>query len=141
MKKKFRPLSLQNTATRYKPRPALRESPSRMSMGHTGKFIIIETTYPNLASAKKLGEILLTKKLAACVQFFSINSMYCWEKKIEKNREILVSIKSANSLYPEIEKIIKEHHSYEIPQILVNSLNQGSKPYFDWIDSNLKRGK
>ena len=105
------------------------------------KFIIIETTYPNLASAKKLGEILLTKKLAACVQFFPIKSMYLWQKKIENSSEILVSIKSENSLYREIEKIIKEHHSYEIPQILTTQINQGSTAYLNWINSNLKKGK
>ena len=33
------PLSLRDTATRNDPRPALRGSPSRMSMGHTG-FIL-----------------------------------------------------------------------------------------------------
>ncbi len=105
------------------------------------KFIIVETTYPNLASAKKLGEILLTKNLAACVQFSAITSMYFWQEKLEKSREILVSIKSENSLYKEIEKIIQEHHSYEIPQIFAKPINQGSKPYLNWIDSKLKKGK
>ena len=105
------------------------------------KFIILETTYPNLASAKKLGEILLTKKLAACVQFSTIESSYFWQGKIENNCEILVSIKSKNSLYSEIEKIIQEHHSYEIPQILATEINQGSEAYLNWIDSNLKSAK
>ena len=56
------------------------------------KFIIIKTTYPNLAKAKNLAKILLTQKLAACVQFSSIKSMYFWEEKIANSSEILVSI-------------------------------------------------
>lgn len=105
------------------------------------KFIIIETTYPNLAAAKKLGEILINKKLAACVQFFPIQGMYFWEGKIIEDREILVSIKSKNSLYHQIEKTIKEHHKYEIPQILSIPVDQGSKLYLDWINSKLKKTK
>lgn len=105
------------------------------------KFIIIETTYPNLASAKKLGETLLNKKLAACVQFLKVESSYFWQEKIENSHEILVRIKSKNSLFFEIEKIIKNCHDYEIPQILSTHINQGSKAYLNWIDSNLKKGK
>jgi periplasmic divalent cation tolerance protein len=105
------------------------------------KFIIIETTYPNLAEAKNLAKILLEKKLAACVQFLPIKSMYFWQGKIENNREILVKIKTKNSLYEMVEKTIAEHHSYEIPQIFSSQINQGLEPYFDWVDSNIKNQK
>jgi periplasmic divalent cation tolerance protein len=105
------------------------------------KFIIVETTYPNLASAKKLGKLLLEKKLAACVQFLPIKSMYFWQGKIENSSEILVLIKSENSLYNEIEKTIKEHHTYEIPQILCSLINQGSMAYLKWIESKLENRK
>jgi len=105
------------------------------------KFIIVETTYPNLASAKKLGKLLLEKKLAACVQFLPIKSMYFWQGKIENSSEILVLIKSENSLYNEIEKTIKEHHDYEIPQILCIDVKQGSTPYLKWIALKLDSRK
>jgi periplasmic divalent cation tolerance protein len=105
------------------------------------KFISIETTYPNLREAKNLGKILLEKKLAACVQFTKIETSYIWEKKIKNDKEILVKIKTKNSLYFAIEKIIKENHSYKIPQIFSIQINQGLTPYFSWIDSNLKKGK
>ncbi len=105
------------------------------------KFIIIETTYPNLASAKKLGQTLLNKKLAACVQFLKVESSYFWQEKIENSREILVRIKSKNSLFFEIEKIIQQQHSYEIPQIFSIQINQGSSAYLNWINSSLKKTK
>lgn len=105
------------------------------------KFIIIETTYPNLTAAKKLAKLLLEKKLAACVQFTTIKSIYLWQGKIENSTEILVKIKSKNSLYKKIEKIIKDNHVYEIPQIFSRLVDQGFAPYLDWIDSSIKIGK
>lgn len=105
------------------------------------KFITIETTYPNLPAAKKLAKILLEKELAACIQFSTIKTMYLWQEKVENGSEILVKIKSKNSLYKEIEKIIKDNHIYEIPQILSSFIDQGFAPYLDWIDSNTKDRK
>lgn len=105
------------------------------------KFIIIETTYPNLASAKKLGQTLLNKKLTSCVQFLKIESSYFWQEKIENSHEILVRIKSKNSLFSDIEKIIKNDHDYEVPQIFSTLLNQGSTAYLNWINSSLKKNK
>lgn len=104
-------------------------------------FITVETTYPNLRSAKNLGKILLTKKLAACVQFFPIESMYFWEGKLQNEREILVKIKSKNSLFFDIEKEIKKHHSYKIPQIISSQINQGSEAYLNWLNSAMKNRK
>jgi periplasmic divalent cation tolerance protein len=109
------------------------------------KFIIVETTYPNSAKGKKLAknlaQILLEKKLAACVQISTIESCYFWQEKIVNEREILLSIKSKNSLYGEIEKTILKHHFYEIPQITAIQINQGSEGYLKWVDSNVVRRK
>ncbi len=102
------------------------------------KFITIETTYPNQKQAKNLAQILLDKKLAACIQFIKIESMYFWDKKIQNDSEILVRIKTKNSLFLEVEKIIKKHHSYENPQIISTQMNQGSEQYLNWIDLNTK---
>lgn len=101
------------------------------------KFIVIETTYPNLREAKNLGKILLSKKLAACIHFSRIESNYLWEEKIYTEKEILVKIKTTNSLYSTIEKTIKKHHSYEIPQIYSTQIDQGFAPYLSWIDLNV----
>ncbi len=105
------------------------------------KFIIIETTCPNLQNAKKLSLEILTQNLAACVHFVEIKSSYLWNKKIVGEKEILVRIKSKKSLFFDLEKTIKNLHSYEIPQIIVLDIKQGSKSYLNWLESNLKKTK
>lgn len=99
-------------------------------------FIIIETTYPNLEAAKILATTLLQKKISPCVHFHPINSTYIWEGVVENGEEILVRIKSNLSHYSHIEKLIKETHSYENPEIIATEIIQGSKTYLNWLNSH-----
>lgn len=103
--------------------------------------MVIKTTYPNVESSKKLADILLNEKLAACVQFSEIESCYLWEEKIVHDKEILVTIKTKSVFYEKIENIINHHHEYEIPQIFGIMIDKGSENYLNWIDSNLKKDK
>ena len=96
-------------------------------------MIIIKTTYPKLNQAKNLAKILLTKKLAACVQFSKIESLYQWQNKIVAEKEILVVIKTKANLYQKIEKEILQNHPYKIPQIIWFKVDGGFKAYFDWV--------
>ncbi len=106
------------------------------------KIIIIETTYPNLESAKNLGKILLGEKLIGCIHFHPIESMYEWQGKIENSAEFLLRIKTKNSLYHEVEKIIKKHHSYKTPEIIAIDVEQTEKNYLLWLEnSTIKLGK
>lgn len=102
------------------------------------KIIIVETTYPTLQDAKNLAKILLKQNLAACIQFHKIESMYVWEKKIVKEKEILLRIKSKNSLYEKI----KKNHKYSVPEILMISTQKADDEYAGWLENiTLHEGK
>lgn len=98
------------------------------------EYILINTTCKDKEEAIKIANILLEKELASCIQMNDIDSYYKWEGNIEIAREVLLKIKSRDILFDEIEKIIKENHSYETPQIIAIPIIKGSKEYFDWID-------
>lgn len=94
-----------------------------------------------MESAKKMGNILLEEKLAACVQFSRIQSEYLWEGKIMCDEEVLVTIKTKRDLYAKIEAIIHANHEYEVPQIYAIAVDKGSENYLNWIASNLENNK
>ncbi|NBV06957.1 MAG: divalent-cation tolerance protein CutA [Proteobacteria bacterium] len=104
------------------------------------QFVIITTTYPysfqGKRLAKKMTQILLEKKLAACIQFLKVRSHYLWEEKICHELEILITIKSKKSHYKKIEKIILENHCYKIPQIIQSQITDGLESYLAWLDIN-----
>ncbi|PHR70492.1 MAG: divalent-cation tolerance protein CutA [Arcobacter sp.] len=99
-------------------------------------YIIIQTTTKNKKEAKKLTKLLITKKLAACIQISKINSFYTWENKLCVDKERLLSIKTKQEHYEEIEILIKENHSYETPEIISYELNNLSKAYALFINEN-----
>lgn len=99
------------------------------------KIIIIETTYPNLAEAKNLAKILLNQKLAGCIHFQKIETMYVWQEKIEDGEEILLRIKCIKSNFSAIEKIIKKHHSYMVPEIISIVVDEAEEKYATWLQN------
>ena len=47
-------------------------------------------------------------------------------------------MKTKKSLFKEIEKRIKELHNYEVPEIAMIDIKDGSKEFLDWIEKETK---
>ena len=101
-------------------------------------FCVILSTTDSPAEADSLAEMLVTSKLAACVQIIPITSIYTWEEVLNKDSEYLMLIKTRAELYPKVEAAILEHHSYETPEIIQLPVASGSSGYLSWIDDSLK---
>ncbi|MFQ6051028.1 MAG: divalent-cation tolerance protein CutA [Candidatus Hydrothermarchaeota archaeon] len=89
--------------------------------------------------AKKISEILLNERLAACANIFPIKSLYWWEGKITEDEEYGILIKTRKNLLEKIEKKVKEIHSYKVPCIISMSITSGSKDYLEWIDKETSK--
>jgi periplasmic divalent cation tolerance protein len=99
--------------------------------------MVYVTTSKDLES-KKIARELLKEKLAACINIIpSIESIYLWKGEIEEDSESIMVIKTKSELVEEVIKRIEELHSYEIPCILEITVNNGSKNYLNWIESEL----
>jgi periplasmic divalent cation tolerance protein len=96
-------------------------------------YCIVLTTTNSQEEADTIASLLLENRAAACVQFSPISSLYHWEGKIERSDEIRLLIKTTGALYPRVESLIKENHSYQVPQIVKLPVNAGLPEYLDWI--------
>lgn len=102
-------------------------------------FIQVFTTVEKKEDAEKIANIALEKRLAGCVQILgSIKSTYWWKGKIENADEYLCILKSKKSLYAELEKVIKDIHPYETPEIIAVSIVAGYEGYLKWLDEELE---
>lgn len=92
--------------------------------------------------AKKIGRALLQKKFAGCINILpSMHSMYYWPPRsgvIEEADEVVVIAKSLQSKYTEVEKAVREFHSYDRPCVLSVPVKNMDKKYADWLKSEIE---
>jgi periplasmic divalent cation tolerance protein len=93
------------------------------------------TTVSSEADAGKVANVLVAAKAAACVQIMPIRSCYMWDGKINNDAEYLLLIKTRAALYESVAELIKQNHSYEVPEIISLPVTAGSAPYLGWIDA------
>jgi periplasmic divalent cation tolerance protein len=99
--------------------------------------IVYITTSGNLES-KEIAKRLLENKLACCVNIIpSVESMYLWNGKIEEDSESIMVVKTISILVDEVIKMVEYVHSYETPCILEITVNDGSKNYLKWMETEL----
>ena len=103
-------------------------------------FIQVITTTAQREDAEKIAEVLVEKRLAACVQIIGlVRSIYRWQGNIERVEEWQCLIKSRHELYGDIEATIKEIHPYETPEIIALPVIAGCRDYLDWLGEELKK--
>ena len=99
-------------------------------------YIMVFNTCNSEEIASSIAETLVNNKLAACVNILKgVESVYQWQGKIEHDQEILLIIKTHQSLFSQLEQTIQELHDYELPEIIAVPIEAGEKNYLNWIKS------
>ncbi|MDP1717574.1 MAG: divalent-cation tolerance protein CutA [Burkholderiales bacterium] len=96
--------------------------------------IMVITNLPDRDAAVRMAEMLVEKRLAACVNVLAAcTSVYRWQGAIETAQEVPLLIKTRGALYPEVEAAIREAHPYELPEIVAVPLCYGLPGYLEWV--------
>jgi periplasmic divalent cation tolerance protein len=99
----------------------------------TDKRLVL-TTAGSEEEARKIARALVEQNLAACVNIIPrINSIYRWQGKVEEAEEWLLLIKTTKSAFEKLRDAIQELHSYELPECICLSIEDGSAGYLAWI--------
>ena len=102
-------------------------------------YIIALSTFLTKKQAEKASKTLIKEGLAACVNIIDrVNSIYRWEDKIVSEKETLIVIKTLSSNREKIKKFIKNYHTYENPELIFISVDDGLKKYLKWIEKEVK---
>ena len=100
--------------------------------------IVVFITAANSEEATRLAEMLVERRLAACVQILpEMESVYRWQGKIERQKEVLLIAKTTSSRFEELERKVRAIHSYETPEIVALPLAAGSPAYLEWLNSSI----
>ena len=99
--------------------------------------VIVSTTCSSEKEAKHIADIVLKKRLAACIQISPITSMYWWNNRIESEGELIVAMKSERSLFDRLAVLIGEHHSYDVPEIIATDIVAVETSYREWLTTEL----
>ena len=103
------------------------------------KYSLVITTADSVKQAQFIANALLSQRLAACIQTNQIKSYYTWDNETKESDEQILLIKCREEDFNKIEKCIKEHYSYEIPEIIMIPIIKGSLDYTEWMHKVTKK--
>jgi len=102
--------------------------------------IVLFITTANAEEAKRIASVLLNKRKAACVNIVpEISSFFWWQNKLNSAQESLLIVKTKTSILNQIVNLVKEHHSYDIPEIIALPIIGGNQDYLEWIGKEVKQ--
>ena len=100
------------------------------------KLCWVYMTAGSFEEAKRIGQILVSQNLAACVNLLeNMTSIYIWKDKLEEDQEVVIIAKTRRSLMPKLIETVNSLHSYDCPCILELPIQGGNPEFLSWIES------
>ena len=100
--------------------------------------IVVFMTAPTADEALRIANELVERKLAACVQILpEIESVYRWNGEVQRDKEILILVKTTAAQFDALERAVREIHSYDTPEIVAVPMARVSEPYRAWLVDNV----
>ena len=103
----------------------------------TNKVVIFITSTE--AEAPKIARALLNGRKAACVNIVPrVNSFFLWENELDSAQESLLIVKTEASLLKNVIALVREIHSYDVPEIIALPIVGGNPDYLNWLSQEIR---
>jgi periplasmic divalent cation tolerance protein len=103
------------------------------------RFVQIATTTGTRELAERIAVELVSRRLAACVQISGpIASTFRWLGAVETAEEWLCTAKTSEARIAAIDSLVKELHSYEVPELVATPIVGGSEAYLAWLQQQVE---
>jgi periplasmic divalent cation tolerance protein len=100
----------------------------------TDEALLVLSTFPDAATARRLGRQLVEEHCAACANILpAVESIYWWQGKVESGNETLVLFKTSAERYEALETTLRRLHPYEVPEIIALPIDRGLPEYMKWV--------
>jgi periplasmic divalent cation tolerance protein len=96
--------------------------------------VVVWTTIGSTADGRGMASILVTERLAACVNLLpEMESIYRWKGQVESDHERQLVMKTTAGRVAALKTRVHELHDYEVPEFIVMPIVGGSEAYLNWI--------
>ena len=96
--------------------------------------VLIISTFPSAESITDISkDLIVSKKLCACVSLTKVRSIYYWNNKLEDQEEFIVFFKTTKLCAKRLKDEIKKLHPYEVPEILELKIDDVCRDYLSWL--------
>lgn len=107
-----------------------------MSQSHVVIFVTVESE----EQAQRISDLLLQRKLVACANIIkNVKSFFWWQGKVDHSDEGMLVMKSREELLGEVVRLVRENHSYEVPEVVALPIIGGNPDYLRWIDESIQK--
>ena len=109
-------------------------------IGGTERILrIVYCTFPDAASARRIGDAAVTRRLAACVNRFPIESTYVWKGSVERTHEVVALFKTSPRKLGALFEYLAREHPYEVPDIFEIPVARAHRPFLEYLANTLER--
>jgi uncharacterized protein involved in tolerance to divalent cations len=96
--------------------------------------VLVWTTIGKTADGRGMASILVTERLAACVNVLpEMESFYRWKGQVETDHERQLIMKTTAARVPALRARVHDLHDYEVPEFIVIPILGGNEAYLNWI--------
>lgn len=101
-------------------------------------MVFVYTTCETTAEAKKLGSLIISRKVGACVDFWPVESIYMYEGVMKDHLQAILLITTLESKLQEVETIISQNHTYSVPLVAGVDIRRLNHSYKEWMVETMR---
>ncbi|MCL5109691.1 MAG: divalent-cation tolerance protein CutA [Chloroflexi bacterium] len=98
-------------------------------------MILVYTVCPNREEARRIGRLLVERRLAACANLLPIESFYWWQGELVEDNEHVLLLKTRPECYSSLVATVKSMHSYQVPAIIRLPVAGADGAYLAWLQA------
>ncbi|WP_298752208.1 divalent-cation tolerance protein CutA [uncultured Serinicoccus sp.] len=101
-------------------------------------LVEVRVSVPSMESARHIGEALVARRAAACVQVLGpMTSIYSWSGEVHESKEWLLLAKTSREAFGRLCETVRSLHPYEVPEIMAVPVVDALDRYAAWVTHHL----